>query len=293
MRLSEVSKPGRTRGNHLSWVTCYDYSFARAVERSGVDMILVGDSGAMVALGFGDTSQVTVDQMLEMTKAVRRGASSGFVVGDMPRGSYEVSDEVAVINAMRFVKEGLCDAVKLEGGSKMAKRVAAIVDSGIPVLGHIGLTPQTAVVLGGYRVVGRALGERDRIVNDAIHLQDAGVSGILVEAVPSSVAQEVRAAVNIPIFGIGAGPNLDGQLLILHDILGLYPDFRPRFAKCFVPDAIALLDGQDMAIPELSELNVPADGLAHIASLALALFSRDVRTGVFPGPDHTYAEAGR
>lgn len=282
IRLGEISRPGRSIGETLSWVTCYDYSFARVVEDSDVDMILVGDSGGMVSLGFPDTVPVTLDQMLMLAGAVRRGAQSVFTVGDMPKGSYEASDALAIESAMRFVKEAGVDAVKLEGGLLMAPRVKAIVDCGIPVFGHIGLTPQSAGSLGGYRVRGRSDSERNQLIADALGLQEAGATSILVEAVPPSISNEIRARIAISLFGIGAGPHLDGQLLILHDLLGLYPDFRPKFAKCFVPEGQAEVSGL--------ESSLPLDGLAGIALASLNVFARHVRNGTFPNEEFSYSE---
>ena len=272
----------------MTWLTCYDYSLARVLEETDLDMVLVGDSGGMVVLGFPDTNPVSMDEMLTLCRAVRRGAPSKFLVGDMPKGSYEASNRDAVKNAMNFVKYAGADAVKLEGGKSVASRAAAITSAGIDVIGHIGLTPQSSGRFGGYRVVGRSDEERDLLVSDATCLRDAGVCGILLEATPPMASQAVRQSVDLPILGIGAGPNLDGQLMILHDLLGLYPDFRPRFAKCFVPDVID--EFVSSMGSDTSEEFRNDDGLAGIARLAVDRFLSDVKNGVFPSAAHTYRD---
>ena len=276
----------------LTWITCYDYSFARAISETDVDLILVGDSGGMVALGYPDTVPVTMNEMLVLTAAVRRGAPEKFIVGDMPKGSYEVNNDEAVTNAMRFCKEASADAVKLEGGVLMADRIAAISNSGIPVFGHIGLTPQSAATFGGYRVIGRDDAEGTRVIEDALAVQEAGAVSILLEALPPSLASRVTETLDIPVFGIGAGPNVDGQLLILHDLLGLYPNFRPKFAKCFVPDVI---DGFTESLGTLStdpasRQDRTQDGLYELAKRAVNAYVADTRAGVFPTAEFSYAE---
>jgi len=275
-------------GERLTWLTCYDYSFARVIDSTDIDMILVGDSGGMVALGYKDTTPVTMEEMIMLSAAVRRGAPNKFIVGDMPKGSYEVSDEDAVRNAMRFVKETGCDAVKLEGDNeKILSRVKAIVESGIVVIGHIGLTPQSLAQQGGYRVVGRDKKEISRLEDGVRSLIKSGVFSILLEAVPPNLAQKISSESNIIIFGIGAGEFVHGQLLILHDLIGLFPDFRPKFAKCFVPQIISKYEEGKTNILE----NIEAfknDGVFYISKLAIEAFVTDVKNGKFPSNQFSY-----
>ena len=275
-------------GERLTWLTCYDYSFARVIDSTDIDMILVGDSGGMVALGYKDTTPVTMEEMIMLSSAVRRGAPNKFIVGDMPKGSYEVSDEDAVRNAMRFVKESGCDAVKLEGDNeKILSRVKAIVESGIVVIGHIGLTPQSLAQQGGYRVVGRDKKEISRLEDGVRSLIKSGVFSILLEAVPPNLAQNISSESNIIIFGIGAGEFVHGQLLILHDLIGLFPDFRPKFAKCFVPQIISKYEEGKTNILE----NIEAfknDGVFYISKLAIEAFVTDVKNGKFPSNQFSY-----
>lgn len=276
----------------ISWLTCYEYSFATALNQTELDMILVGDSGGMVALGYPDTVPVTMNEMVLLASAVRRGAPDKFIVGDMPKGSYEASDYDAVTNAMRFAKEAGCDAVKLEGGSKMSSRVCAIVDSGIPVIGHIGLTPQSSAALGGYRVMGRDEKESQELLLSVTALENAGAFAILLEALPPNIARKLTESSGSIIFGIGAGPHTDGQLLILHDALGLYPHFRPKFAKNYVPEVIEVFVG---GLPSNSELvsygrDTRRDGLHEIVCLAVERFISEVRAGVFPNELYSYKD---
>jgi 3-methyl-2-oxobutanoate hydroxymethyltransferase len=277
----------------ISWITCYDYSFAVAANKSNVDLILVGDSGGMVALGFSDTVPVTMDEMIVFASSVRRGAPDKFIVGDMPKGSYEGNPLRAIDNAMRFAKEAGCDAIKLEGGLKMKSEVAAIVDSGITVFGHIGLTPQSSSSQGGYRVIGRKESEKEWLFNDARALQEAGATAILVEALPPSVAADLARNIEIPIFGIGAGNQVDGQLLILHDLLGLYPNFRPKFAKCYIPEILNEFENTLGAQADLIEFGRSSrrDGLAELALLAINKFVDEVKSGTFPSEDYSYVES--
>ena len=279
-------------GTPLTWLTCYDYSFAKVLSLTDLDLILVGDSGGMVALGYSDTSPVTMNEMLTLTSAVRRGAPDKFIVGDMPRGSYERSDDLAVESAMAFSKLAGVDAVKLEGGSQMSARVAAVARSGISVFGHIGLTPQSSAALGGYRVIGRGEAEADRVRQDARALELAGGAAILLEAVPPSLARVITQELSIPVFGIGAGPHVDGQLLILHDLLGLYPNFRPSFARCFVPDVVS--DFADSLAGEATDIKSErvgrADGFFELARRAVDAFIVAVRSGDFPNTDYSYSE---
>lgn len=274
----------------LTWLTCYDYSFARVMNETELDMILVGDSGGMVLLGYQDTVPVTMEQMLNMTSAVRRGAPDKFIVGDMPKGSYEASNESAIKNAMRFVKECGADAVKLEGGMRMAERVKAIVDSGIPVIGHVGLTPQSSAAFGGYRVTGRTKNEFDSLLEDCYALQEAGASSILLEAMPAAPAGEIKEKLEIPILGIGAGVLVDGQLLILHDLLGLYPNFRPKFAKNYIPVALNSFSRQLNLESNLIKYGreTRRDGIFELSRIAINLFIDEVKSRRFPNSDFTY-----
>ena len=274
----------------ITWLTCYDYSFASALEQTNLDMILVGDSGGMVMLGYPSTVPVTMDEMIHMAKSVRRGAPNKFLVGDMPKGSYEISDELAVQNAMRFVKEAECDAIKLEGSGKMAERVKAIVESGIPVIGHIGLTPQSSSTFGGYRVVGKETTEISKLKLDARQLEDSGVFGILLEAIPELVGQELTLAGKSIYFGIGAGSKVHGQLLILHDILGIYPNFRPKFAKNYL---VEILTTFHESLPDKNKLHeygrqTRQDGIFEITKLAVSLFINEVENLTFPKKENTY-----
>jgi 3-methyl-2-oxobutanoate hydroxymethyltransferase len=246
-------------------VTAYDYPSARAAEAAGVDLVLVGDSGAMTVLGYDSTVPVTIDELLMLAKAVRRGLQSPFLVGDLPFGSYEVSDEQAVQTAFRFVKEAGCDAVKLEGGGTVSvARAKAIVQAGIPVMGHVGLTPQTSTALGGYRAQGRTATAAQRIANEALALQEAGCFSMVFEAIPSAVAAELMPRIEIPVIGIGAGPATDGQVLVFHDLLGIREGLGARFVKRY-----ASLQDEMVA--------------------GVAAYAEDVRTGRYPGPEHGYS----
>ena len=282
----------RDSGSTLTWLTCYDYSLATALNNTELDMILVGDSGGMVVLGYADTVPVTMNEMIVLASSVRRGAPDKFIVGDMPKGSYEVSDEVAVLNAMRFVKESGCDAVKLEGGTVMAPRIKAIVGAGIPVIGHIGLTPQTSSSQGGYRVIGRTSSELEQLQVNVESLTEAGAFAILLEAVPPKIAKKISDTAKIITFGIGAGKFTHGQLLILHDLLGLYPNFRPKFAKCYIPSVIEQFS---LNLSNSGNLTVfgketRADGVHEIARLAVVTFIREVKAGKFPDDAFSYKD---
>jgi 3-methyl-2-oxobutanoate hydroxymethyltransferase len=253
-------------------------------------MILVGDSGGMTVLGYEDTVPVTMEEMLFLCKAVRKGAPDKFIVGDMPKGSYEISDALAVENAMRFVKESGCDAIKLEGSGVMVDRLHAISSAGIPVIGHIGLTPQTSSQFGGYRVVGRTSSEAEKLREDALKIQAAGAFMILLEATPVEIGASITGSLDIVCMGIGAGGKTDGQLLILHDLLGWYPTFRPKFAKCYVPE---VLPEFLQSISEVSDLiqygrESRLDGFARLIFLAVNAFIDDVENGRFPGSNYTY-----
>jgi 3-methyl-2-oxobutanoate hydroxymethyltransferase len=252
-------------GEPIVMVTAYDYPSARAAESAGVDLVLVGDSGAMTVLGYPSTVAVETDEMLVLTRAARRGLSTPFLIADLPFGSYEVSDEQAVATAMRFVKEGGCDAVKLEGGNPMSvARARAIVSAGIPVMGHVGLTPQTSTALGGYRAQGRTSAAAARIEVEALALQEAGCFSIVFEAMPTAVAAAIMPKMETVVIGIGAGPATDGQVLVFHDLLGIREGLGARFVKRYA-------NIQD-------EMNA-----------GVAAFAEDVRTRRYPAPEHDYS----
>ena len=222
------------KGEPISWLTCYDYPTAYFQEEAGMDMLLVGDSLGMTMLGYDGTLPVTMDDMLRHTQAVRRGAPTAFLVGDMPYMSYQASNESAVLNAGRFMAEANCDAIKLEGGHVMADRMRAIVAAGIPAVGHLGLTPQSVAALGGFRVQGRGAGQAKEIIDDAKALEEAGAFCILLEMVPDRVTKIItERAQNCLIMSLGSGPDAHGQLLIFHDMFGLYPKFTPKMAKVY------------------------------------------------------------
>jgi 3-methyl-2-oxobutanoate hydroxymethyltransferase len=250
-------------GQKITWLTAYDYPTATFEQAAGIDMILVGDSLGMCIYGYPGTVPVTMDQCIVHSEAVRRGAPDAFVVGDMPFMSYQVSDEEAVRNAGRFLKEASVDAVKLEGGVRVISRVKAILDAGIVVCGHIGLTPQSSGQLGGHKAQGRTLEAAMLVVEDARALYQAGVQLLLLEAVPPEVAGFIRAELPIPVLGIGAGDDVDGQLLIVSDVLGIFQAFTPKFVKKY------------------------AD-IAGVATAALTDYVADVRAGRFPEEQHCY-----
>ncbi|MDR2548675.1 MAG: 3-methyl-2-oxobutanoate hydroxymethyltransferase [Desulfobulbus sp.] len=221
----------RKNGTPISEITAYDYPLARMADAAGIDIALVGDSLGMVVLGYPDTVSVTMEEMLHHSKAVVRGIEHALVVADMPFGSYNSSIPQAIGNANRMLKEARVDAVKIEGGVTMAETVAAIVRAGIPVQGHIGLTPQTATNLGGFKVQGKSAEAARQMIDDARALEDAGCFSIVLEAIPAPLAERITQAVTIPTIGIGAGPGCDGQVLVIHDLIGLYDRFVPKFVK--------------------------------------------------------------
>ena len=245
-------------GEPITWLTCYDYPTAYLQEQAGIEMILVGDSLGMTMLGYDSTLPVTMDDMVRHTAAVRRGASNAWVIGDMPYMSYQPSVETAIRNAGRLMAETGCDAVKLEGGSEMADRLAGIARAGIPVMGHLGLTPQSAGALGGFRVQGRGAAQARRIVDDARILEEAGAFSIILELVPDRVCRLVtersRGAI---IMGLGSGPDAHGQLLIYHDAFGLYPRFTPRMAKVFADAGALIREGLEAYVREVSDRTFP------------------------------------
>jgi 3-methyl-2-oxobutanoate hydroxymethyltransferase len=252
------------RGEKIVMVTAYDAPSARLADAAGVDLILVGDSAAMVVLGHESTVPASMEEMLMLVRAVTRGAKRPLVIGDMPFGSFQVSDQAAVENAIRLVKEGGAEAVKLEGGQAVLSRVRAIVGAGIPVMGHIGLTPQSATALGGFKAQGRTAGKARQLFADALALEAAGCFAIVLEAVPSEVADRISAVLEIPTIGIGAGAGCDGQVLVWHDMLGLYDGRAPRFVKRYADLAPTIVN-------------------------ALASYADEVRGGRFPEARHTYS----
>jgi len=245
-------------GTPITWLTCYDYPTAVMQDAAGVDMILVGDSLGMTMLGFDSTLPVTMEDMVRHTAAVRRGAPNAWVIGDMPYMSYQPSVETAIRNAGRLMAETGCDAVKLEGGSEMADRLAGIARAGIPVMGHLGLTPQSAIALGGFRVQGRGAAQARKIVDDARILEDAGAFSIILELIPDRlcglITERARSAI---IMGLGSGPDAHGQLLIYHDAFGLYPRFKPRMAKVFADAGALIRDGLAAYVAEVTDRSFP------------------------------------
>lgn len=251
--------------NHekIVMLTAYDYPLARLIEKGGLDMILVGDSGGMVKLGYASTIPVTMDEMLMMVKAVRRGAPNTFIIGDLPFLSYQVSVSDAILNAGRMIKEGGADAVKLEGGRRMAGVVRAITDAGIAVQGHIGLTPQNATMLGGHRVQGKTEASARALLDDAQALEDAGIFSLILEAVPVRLADHITKTISVPTIGTGCGAGCDGQNLITPDLLGYYDGISPRYVKRY------------------ADLN-------GVIGAAIEAYRSDVLAGAFPAVEHTY-----
>ena len=252
-------------GEPIVMVTAYDYPSARAAEAAGVDLVLVGDSAATTMLGFSATTPVELDEMLVLARAVRRGLHTPLLIGDLPFGSYEVSDEQAITTAMRMVKEAGCEAVKLEGGGEASvRRARAIIGAGIPVMGHVGLTPQTSTALGGWKAQGRTARTAARIAAEALALQDAGCFAIVFEAIPAAVTEELMPSVEVPVIGIGAGPSTDGQVLVFHDLLGIRDGLGPRFVKRYANIQQEMNEG-------------------------VTAFAEDVRLRRYPGAEHTYS----
>jgi 3-methyl-2-oxobutanoate hydroxymethyltransferase len=253
----------RALGEPIVMVTAYDHPSAKVAEAAGVDVVLVGDSAANNVLGYADTVPVTVDELLMLAAAVHRGLRTPLLVGDLPFGSYEASDEQAIATAHRFVKEAGCDAVKVEGS---AERARAIVRAGVPVMGHVGLTPQTATALGGYRAQGRTAERARAVLDEALELQEAGCFAIVFEAIPADVTDVIMGQMEIPVIGIGAGASTDGQVLVLHDLLGIHGGFQPKFVKRYADVRGEMLRG-------------------------LEDYAEEVRTRQFPAPEHTYGIA--
>ncbi|MBM4422212.1 MAG: 3-methyl-2-oxobutanoate hydroxymethyltransferase [Chloroflexi bacterium] len=244
-------------GVPITMITCYDYSMAHLVEQAEVDIVLVGDSLGMTMLGYDGTLPVTMDDMMRHTAAVRRGSPTSWLVGDMPYMSYQPSDETAVRNAGRFMAETGCDCVKLEGGRQMASRIRAISEAGIPVMGHLGLTPQSVSALGGFRVQGKGSDQALRIIEDAQILEEAGAFSILFEMIPDEVQKIITERAKIPIISLGSGPHAHGQLLIFHDMFGLYPRFKPKMAKVFGNAGEVILNGLKQYVAEVTSKQFP------------------------------------
>jgi 3-methyl-2-oxobutanoate hydroxymethyltransferase len=243
----------------ITWLTCYDYPTAHMQDQAGVDMILVGDSLGMTMLGFDSTLPVTMDDMIRHAAAVRRGAPNVWLVGDMPYMSYQPSNETAVRNAGRFMAEAGCDCIKLEGGAAMADRIKAIVDAGIPAMGHLGLTPQSVSSLGGFKLQGKSAALAKKIVDDAKALEEAGAFCILLELVPDRLCKLItERAKNAIIMSLGSGPDAHGQLLIYHDAFALYPKFKPRMAKVFADAGAVIREGLQGYVREVTEKTFPA-----------------------------------
>jgi len=254
----------KQEGQKITMMTAYDYPTGSLVDQAGIDTILVGDSLGMVMLGYDSTVPVTMDEMIHHCKAVSRGAKSSFIIGDMPFMSYQVNEEQAVENAGRFIKEAACDSVKLEGGSDMANVIKAIVRAGIPVCAHIGLTPQTATMLSGFKVQGKDAEGAKQLVDSAKDLEEAGAFMIVMECIPDLLAARITGELKIPTIGIGAGKDCDGQVLVYHDLVGLFERFTPKFVKQYINLS-----------PKIKE--------------ALTQFKTEVEEGSFPGPEHTFS----
>lgn len=259
LNLHEMKK----NGDKVAWVTAYDFSTASFAEQAGIDMILVGDSLGMVVLGYDGTIPVTMDDCISHCQAVRRGAPNTFVIGDMPFGSYQVSTDEAVKNACRFLKEANVDAIKLEGGKRIASKIKAIVEAGIVVFGHIGLTPQSSGQLGGFKAQGRTIDSARELIKDAIVIEEAGALALLLEAVPPEVTEFITNKLTIPVYSIGAGLPCDGQLLICGDMLGQFQTFTPKFVKKYA-------------------------NIAKVTINAFKEYIEDVRSERFPSNEHVY-----
>jgi len=253
-------------GEPVVMVTAYDYPSAQVAEEAGVDVVLVGDSGAMTVLGHSSTVPVTLEELLMLAQAVRRGLKTPLMIGDMPFGSYEVSNEEAIRNAQRFIKEAGCDAVKIERGGTSVERARALVGAGIPVMGHVGLTPQTATALGGYRSQGRTAERALDVMHDAVALQEAGCFTLVFEAIPSALTEAIMPRIQIPVIGIGAGGATDGQVLVFHDLLGIYDGHAARFVKRYASVRDEMIRG-------------------------VTAFAEEVRARRYPEPEHGYTMA--
>lgn len=256
-------KEAKNQGKKLSMLTAYDYSMAKIIDESGVDGILIGDSLGMVIKGEEDTLSVTMDEVIYHTKAVKKGAKNALIVSDMPFLSYHVSIEQAVLNAGRLIKEGGANAVKLEGGANVAAQIKAIVDAQIPVMGHLGLTPQSVNAFGGFKVQGKDESAAKKLIEDAVLLEKAGVFSIVLEGIPAKVAELITNSVSIPTIGIGAGKNCDGQILVYQDMLGMFNDFIPKFVKQYA-------------------------NIGEVMKEAISSYVSEVQDGIFPEEKHTF-----
>ncbi len=254
----------RERGEPIVMVTAHDFPSAEIAEEADVDVVLVGDSAAMNVLGYDSTVPVTVDELLVLCRAVRRGLRTPLLIGDLPFGSYQRSDDQAIETAIRFVKEAGCHGVKLEGGERSAERARAMVDAGIPVMGHVGLTPQTATSLGGFRAQGKTADAARRLLDDALAIQAAGCFSIVFEAMPAPVAEAIMEHMEVPVIGIGAGPSTDGQVLVFHDMLGVQDAIQPKFVKRYAHVRASMVEGT-------------------------RAFAAEVRDRAFPAAEHSYA----
>ncbi|MCE5201525.1 MAG: 3-methyl-2-oxobutanoate hydroxymethyltransferase [Synergistaceae bacterium] len=254
----------KAENKKITMLTAYDYSMAKLADSCDIDGILVGDSLGMVCLGYKDTLSVTMEDMIHHIKAVSRGTKNALLIGDMPFMSYHASLYDAVKNAGRLVQEGHAEAVKLEGGASAARQVRAIVKAQIPVMGHIGLTPQSVNMFGGFKIQGRELETAKKIVDDAKRLEDAGAFSITLECIPAALSEKITAAVSIPTIGIGAGPHCDGQILVYHDMLGMFSDFRPKFVKIF-------------------------SNAGEVIRQGIRKYAEEVRNGAFPCAEHSFA----
>ena len=253
----------KQRGEMITCLTAYDYAFARILDEAGIELLLVGDSLGCVIQGNHNTLAVTMDEMVYHTRLVARGRKRALVIGDMPFLSYQIGKEQALANAGRFLQEGGAEAVKLEGGVHVKETIAAIVRAGIPVMGHIGLTPQSVHQFGGYKIQGRDMAQRDMVLRDALAVEEAGVFSVVLEGMPLDLAREITERLTIPTIGIGAGNHCDGQVLVVHDMLGLFDDFRPKFVKQYVD-------------------------LKQVMSGAVKEFIGEVKARKFPAEEHSF-----
>jgi len=262
-KITSVTVRASKGGERLTSVTAYDYPTAKIADEAGVDILLVGDSLGMVVLGYPDTTKVTLDDILHHTKAVARAKPLPLLVADLPFLTYGVDVRETVRNAGRLIQEGGAEAVKLEGGVRVREDIRAVVDCQIPVMGHVGLTPQSFHAFGGFKIQGKKSEDADRVLRDAVAVQEAGAFSVVLEGIPAALAGRITREIDIPTIGIGAGPACDGQVLVLHDMLGLYPDFQPKFVKVYA-------------------------NLGDATRSAFERFCREVREGVFPGPEHSF-----
>ena len=276
----------KQRGERIVMVTAYDHPSARLADAAGVDMVFTGDSAANNVLGYPDTTPISMDEMVMLARAARRGTQRAFFLVDLPLGAFQVSDEEAVRNAMRLVKEAGAQGVKLEGAGPMVARARAIVAAGVPVMGHLGLTPQTATALGGYKAQGRTAVKARQLYADALALQAAGCFALVLEAVPARVAGAITAALRIPTIGIGAGPDCDGQVLVWHDLLGINEHQMPRFVKQYAHVAADIRAGLEQFAAEVRSGAFPTDEHAYrISAEELHLFEAEIGPGVLAGDD--------